>query len=302
VQNIAVVHLVRRQNGLAPLERFLNSYRTHSAGVPHDLAFIFKGFSSSSDLEPYDRILTDLPHRRQFISDWGYDLRPYFETVKQLKYDYFFFLNSFSRILAPNWLALLASWAQRKGVGIAGATGSCESFATNSRLRKEMLRRMSFLERTAWRARYVRRAPALGTGLLRAVAWLLGDLKIWDPIYFFPFFPNYHIRTNAFMASREVLLRLKVSPVLTKLSAYLVESGRNSVTSQVMRAGLRAIVVGQDGQGFEPESWHKSNTFRQGHQENLLVSDNQTEAYAQAGPAVREELSRLTWGEHSRPA
>ena len=300
MQKTAVVHLVRKQNGLEPLQHFLDSYRTHESGLPHDLIFILKGFSGVDDLGEYRQILADFPHKQFFVDDWGYDIRPYFETVRQFNYDHYCFFNSFSRILAPNWLALLYGWAGRKDVGMAGATGSYESFATNNRIRKKMLSTMSISGRIGWRIRHVANAPTLGEGVVRAGAWVLEEARIWDPVYFFPLFPNYHIRTNAFMASRDILLRLKVLPVISKVSAYLIESGRNSLTNQVLSAGLKAILVGRDGQGFEPESWHRSNIFRQGRQENLLVSDNQTVAYDRADKTQREEFAYLAWGEHAR--
>jgi hypothetical protein len=50
------------------------------------------------------------------------------------------------------------------------------------------------------------------------------------------------------------------------------------------------------------DQWHLSNTFRQSLQEDLLVSDNQTDAYASADTNGRARLSRLAWGEWARPA
>jgi hypothetical protein len=136
----------------------------------------------------------------------------------------------------------------------------------------------------------------------RAGAWLLGGLGLWKPSRHFPPFPNYHIRTNAFMASREVLLRVRVRPIVLKLSAFLLESGRSGLTRQVMAMGLKALVVDRTGRSFESGDWHLANTFRQSRQEDLLVEDNQTEAYARAERKERERLSRLAWGEYARPA
>jgi hypothetical protein len=62
-----------------------------------------------------------------------------------------------------------------------------------------------------------------------------------------------------------------------KLSAYKFESGKESLTNQVRNLGLRVLVVGRDGQAYDPEHWHRSNTFWQSREENLLVADNQTE-------------------------
>ena len=58
---LAAVHLVRKANGPSPFVAFLDSYRRHAAGVPHELALIFKGFSSAEEIEPYTTLARDLP-------------------------------------------------------------------------------------------------------------------------------------------------------------------------------------------------------------------------------------------------
>ena len=84
--------------------------------------------------------------------------------------------------------------------------------------------------------------------------------------------------------------------VLTKRGAYLFENGKHSLTKRVMRQGLKMIVVGRDGKGYEKEEWNRSGTFRQRNQENLLVADNQTRRYANADEAARNHLARAAWG------
>jgi hypothetical protein len=136
----------------------------------------------------------------------------------------------------------------------------------------------------------------------RAGDWLLGEMGLWDPARYFPPFPNYHVRTNAFMAARETLARVRIGTVFFKLSAFMFESGYDSLTNQILRLGLRPLIVGRDGQAYEKERWHLARTFRQGCQENLLVADNQTDDYADADAARRAELSKFAWGDHARPA
>lgn len=298
---IGVVHLVRRKNGPAPFERFLASYREYPAGIPHDLVLIFKGFPFSRGTEAYDRLLADVPHRRMYLADYGLDLRPYFKAVKTLDHRFLCFLNSFSRILDRDWLAKLHRWASAKGVGVAGATASYQSFSTSSRERDRMLREMEGAARLRWRIGHVFEDMQARLVAQRGAAWLLGVAGLWDPSRFFPSFPNYHVRTNAFMASRETLARVHIGPVFFKLSAFMFESGRDSLTNQLMQIGLRPVMVGRDGTGYEKEHWHVANIFRQGNQENLLIADNQTDLYAAADGEKRAELSRFAWGEHARP-
>lgn len=298
---IGVVHLVRRKNGPEPFERFLASYRKCPAGMPHDLILIFKGFSSGRGTQVYDRLLADVPHRRMYLADYGFDLRPYFKAVAMLEHRYLCFLNSFSCVLDRDWLAKLHRWASADGVGVVGATSSYQSFSSDSVERRLMLDKMNFSESLKWRISHIFKDPKPNLVVQRAAAWLLGALGIWNPARYFQPFPNYHVRTNAFMASRETLARIRLGPVFFKLSAFMFESGRNSMTNQIMRFGLRPLVVGRNGDAYEKEQWHLANTFWQGRQENLLVADNQTDAYSRAEFERKEELSKFAWGSFARP-
>lgn len=256
---IGVVHLVRRRNGPAPLRRFVDSYRRHAAGAEHELILLYKGFGKEV---PADcaQALAGISHQRMLLPDRGFDLQPYFAAVSGFGHEYFCFLNSFSRILAPGWLAKLRAPLASRTVGLVGVTGSCESLAA------------------------------------------LPVPKRWITQRYFPPFPNPHVRTNAFMAAREVLERVTLRPMLFKFFALACESGKEGLTAQVGRLGLEALVVDRHGAVFTRDQWHLSNTFRQSLQEDLLVSDNQTDAYACADAAGRARLSRLAWGERARPA
>lgn len=269
--------------------------------MPHDLILIFKGFPKGSETQDYDRLLVDVPHRRIYLADFGFDLRPYFKAVAMLEHHHLCFINSFSRILAHDWLIKLYRWATAEGVGVVGATASYQSFSSDSADRKLMLRSMPLNERLNWQIRHIFKDPQPRLVLQRTAAWVLGAMRIWSPARYFPFFPNYHVRTNAFMASREVLARVSMGLVIFKLSAYMFESGRNSMTAQIMRLGLRPLVVGRDGASYEKEDWPNANTFWQGRQENLLISDNQTDAYDNADIERKAELSKFAWGSFARP-
>jgi len=302
VVELGVVHLVREKNGLAPFEKFLASYRSHPAGVAHDLVLIFKGFQPGVNTDQYDRLLTEVPHQRLYMSDHGLDLAPYFAAVQRFDYRYFCFLNSFSRILVADWLSKLRHWIAAEGVGLVGATGSYESFATNYLERELTLDTLGPLARLQWRIKHILSDGNPQLVSLRLAVWILSSLGLADPGRYFPPFPNYHIRTNAFMALRETLLQIHVWRMLSKLSAFVFESGRNSLTNQILRLGLRPLVVTRTGEAFEKDRWHLSNTFRQSAQENLLVADNQTDAYEQASAEGRIRLSKQAWGPYARPA
>jgi hypothetical protein len=274
---ICVAHLVRRANDLSAVQTFLESYRRNAAGVPHDLLIIFKGFPGREQLAPYDELLADLPHKRLFVRDFGYDVRPYLKAAHEHAHRHFVFLNSFSRVMVPGWLEMMHRCAVRPGVGVVGATGSHQSILTDYHFLKWQIRK-------TW--------PAYMRPLVQLRRYLRYVVSIRS--HFLPF-PNYHVRTNAFMIAGDVLRRLRTKPFLRKWDAYHFESGIHSMTQQVLRGGLSAVVVGADGRGYAPRDWPDARTFWISQQENLLVSDNQTRAYDQGSENLRERLAFHAW-------
>ena len=112
-----------------------------------------------------------------------------------------------------------------------------------------------------------------------------------------PLFPNPHLRTNAFAARREQLMRVDWPTITSKMDARRFESGAQSLTRQLESFG-RAVVAGRDGRAYDVDAWQQSNTFRCGNETNLLVSDNRTREYLEASREQREDLERRAW--HAR--
>ena len=110
-----------------------------------------------------------------------------------------------------------------------------------------------------------------------------------------PAFPNPHLRTNAFAARRKQLMSIEWPTMTSKIDALRFESGAQSLTRQLQRFG-RAVVAGRDGHGYDADAWQESNTFRWGHETNLLVSDNRTREYLAASEVQRQDLERRAWG------
>jgi hypothetical protein len=117
-----------------------------------------------------------------------------------------------------------------------------------------------------------------------------------------PRFPNPHLRTNGFMASRQLMCSLRVPEVRTKSHAWELESGREGFTRQVWSRGLRTLVVGRDGKGYDVDQWYASATFRSGGQANLLLADNRTRQWDEADAGERGTLSRMAWGDNPEAA
>jgi hypothetical protein len=111
-------------------------------------------------------------------------------------------------------------------------------------------------------------------------------------------FPNPHVRTNAFCMRRATFLDLDIPMPQEKADANQLEAGPNSLTRQVLKRGLRAVVVNSAGEIFNAERGEArhADTFRWGLQQRLLVSDNRTRDYANTSQPAKEYLQRLAWG------
>lgn len=277
LSDVGVVHLIRKKNGLGPLEEFITTYRAHNAGISHDLLLIFKGFDTPPNLDGYADLLQGIPYTPLFVSDHGFDIGPYFVVANEFDYRYFCFLNSFSVLTTSGWLAKMYEHIRKEEAGLVGATGSWESIYS-TQLWSIRNRRRPFTPRRL-----------AGTALMHLQTQTTCSERFFAP------FPNPHLRTNAFMISRDVMLRLRAGPIRSKLDACRFESGKQGMTQQVQAMGLQPLVVGRDGKGYSVEEWPESCTFRSGEQANLLVADKQTRYYARQDAMTKHSLSACTW-------
>jgi hypothetical protein len=265
---IGLVHLVWAPLGVDPLREFLRSYHAHPAGTEHELVIVLNGAGAnrlaSRAREELLEELTGTEHRLIVLGRPVLDLAAYGQAARQLACENACFLNSYSVILADEWLGELSAALAEPDVGIVGASGSWESQA-------EWIR---------GRARY----------------WPQQLVAVRHARRDYPRFPNPHIRTSAFMLDRRVFLEISDERAATKRATYLLESGRLSITSRIQAQGLRSVVVGRDGRRYDVEEWAASHTFRSGEQENLLVADNQTRAYQIASASQRRRFARDSWG------
>jgi hypothetical protein len=145
-----------------------------------------------------------------------------------------------------------------------------------------------------WLLKLVSNLDQPGVGLVGATG-SYESLRDNDPR--FPKFPNMHIRSNAFMIDRDVFAAIaRQFTFADKIDAFLFESGPSSMTRQIQSRGLEVLVVGRNGHGYPPDSWPRSDTFRQGGQTNLLIGDNQTRHFDALPLPEQQALTRWTWG------
>jgi hypothetical protein len=235
-------------------------------------------------------------------------------------------------------LAHLDTHASRDDVGIVGATGSYESLFDSVGLYSKIawlynvygdaisvqaayyfdfyLRQAcpaAIIEPAAqlsprgierWRAKPARlvKRREQDLGFERYWANLVRPDAVFADYRRFPAFPNPHIRSNGFMVRRARLMPFDPSKISGKLDACAFESGRDSLTAQVRRAGLAAVLVANDGQGYDVPDWSRSGTFRLGDQSKLILTDNRTQDFASMPPGERSVHVRITWGDYLEPA
>lgn len=331
ISDLAVVYLARYAEGTTPVMNFIVSFERHSPGIAHDLVVIKKGFPSRKTA--LDQCLARAFPHSVSLSDDGFDIAAYAEAAAQLPHRRVVFLNTFSEITTDGWLRKLDSAFADKEVGIAGATGSYESplssmkhvqkgwwlfqnkgipnsagtlrllQAIRRRLPKRLATKLMSLAISYFSARSSRACDqtlddrfetywanqiAPGGTLER-----LKDMKL---------FPNPHIRTNAFMIERKLFLDVLPDSIETKNDSYFFESGPDGLTQQILRRGMKAVVVGANGRVYAMEEWGHSGTFRLGDQHNLLVKDNQSRAFQNMSAAERRAFTTMTWGDHRRPS
>jgi len=90
-------------------------------------------------------------------------------------------------------------------------------------------------------------------------------------------------------------LSLRSVPFRKKIDAYKFESGRRSMTRQILKRGFRPVVVDRHGRVYDTSEWKSSLTFWIDVQANLLVADNQTGSYANGSAERRRLLKNHAW-------
>ena len=310
------MHLVWAPLGTDPLRRFLESYTRHSAGVEHRLVILLNGFLADQDLTPWRRALEHASHEELRLRDPMQDVAAYRRAVECVDAPRYCFLNSYSEILADDWLAKFTNALEQPRAGLVGATGFWASMrsATLNGLMLPNAYRGVVPGRRAARAE-LSAIEASGSGgmtpdgdapaersLQQSIRATLRTLRpVPERLLRFEGFPAPHLRTNGFIVTRDTFSSISARSLDRKMDAHRLESGRDSLTRQVQRLGLRALVIDRDGAVYEHEDWPASRTLWQCDQDGLLVADNQTRLYAEGAIERRRLLSAFAWGQHADP-
>jgi hypothetical protein len=291
VPDTGVVYLYRHAEGKGPVRTFVDSYRAYRAGADHDLHVIFKGFPGLRSLGAARRLFEPFSINIIECEDEGYDIGSYIAAAQSLSNRRLIFFNTFSEILADNWLAYFENALDQPGIGVVGATGSWQALSSGpealikgiwrhpvSYLKHSEDGKPMFLSDT----QHPDARPPFLRLALDAARLSLYPLRLYQ----YGRYPNPHIRTNAFMIRRKLFLSLHATRFKRKSDVYRFESGRRSMTKQITALGLAPLLVDRFGRSYRLHDWKKSSTFWVDDQANLLIADNQTRDYA-AGTAER---------------
>lgn len=306
MRDVAVIYLFRFAEGESPVSRFLESYRKHPAGIDHDFYVVFKGFPDQATLAAGRALFANVCFTPIELDDSGYDIGSYLNAAKIVPNSHLIFLNTFSQIRGKDWLRHFDCTLRISNVGLVGATGSWQANTSSYEAA------IANVLRGEWRQQSARILPQswverLGLGWpeelndhmpghrLTVKQLVFAPLAYAQIFYEYGRFPNPHIRTNAFMIEREQFLALKFPAFVSKQDVYRFESGRRSLTRQILANGLKPVVVGRNGTMYEIAEWRSSSTFWTNDQDNLIIADNRTVDYAQGEQSFRTRLENSAW-------
>jgi hypothetical protein len=337
-RNVGVVYLAWHALGCDVFKQFADSYKGLPAGCEHDLIVIYAGFQTQAELNNAAAVFRDIPHIRVEIGELRLDIGYYLETARRVTHEFLCFLNTYTKLTTPNWLAHLYKHVSQEGVGIVGATASYESLfdsfglyqkaiwvtgESGNRIPERTNHYLGFILSyncpgsvvepavlpaastvARWKARVVRyiRDSEQDVGFRERWRTLTAPNMVFADYLRFPAFPNPHVRSSGFMVRRKRLMAFDSSQIKTKYDACAFESGLDSLTAQVRREGLSALVVTNDGQGYDVADWWRSGTFRLDREERLILTDNRSGEFLHMSPGERTTHLRITWGDYVQPA
>ena len=282
MEKVAVVYLSWIPYGIDQLKEFLKSYKGHSAGVSHQLIFIFNGVQTEDDYISFLNYAEEHLGCEIFfyVMEKGQDIDAYFYVANNVNASFILFLNTYSRILSDNWLLNYANAFNSSKMGLVSATASGMSYYS------------AVFQKNTWKWEFDKSFH----NQFRKYKLLIKASFYWR--YLFKAFPNYHLRTNAFMIRREIMLTVKCPHLSSKFKAYLFESGVDSLTNQILKMNLDVNMIDRNGMLYDSSHWKNAPVFWNDKQQLLMIADNQTEKYINASKEEQRFMTYLAWGTH----
>lgn len=286
---------------MAVFDSFLTSYANNEAGAEHELVLLYNGFSDSQPLHPFRERAGGLARREIVLDAPCLDLAAYRQAAAKLEHERLCFVNSYSEVTLAGWLALLEAPLAQRRFGASGATGSYGSHLEYDLFQLGLRSRYGDAfdgRRTAREVMY----ELSGEPLPGAVEhWFYALTMVAARRRGAARFPAPHLRSNGFLIDRPLFAEVCSGPARTKWDTYRIESGPGSITARLRSLNRPPVVVDRRGVAREIPEWHRGDVFLQAAQDDLLITDNQTQCYAGASRRQRAVLSASAWGPWARP-
>ncbi len=251
--------------GLPAFNKFLASYEKYGAGIEHKLTILLRAFENN--LEDYNKIkeICSAKNIKTLDTiDVGLDFGAYLDSAKQSDADYICCLNTSCEIMCDDWLKKLYSPIEEDNkyqmVGISGAYDPCPNYIRDYRSVNSLFGKVVVFFKRLNLFRYLYR-------------YLFATIRKG--------YPNYHLRTPAFLIKRELLTEyFEIYDLPTdKLGAYRVEGDeRHSLSQFVLTKGFDFCVADKFGVKFDKQDFDKSETYCS-EKKNYIIKDRQQEMY-----------------------
>jgi len=265
-KKILVLYLCTKFVSKKKFLKFLKFYNKYNAGISHRLLICLKNFNIN-DLIFYRRKLKDLKYIEFLDSSKNndYDFGSYCRVAKIYSDYLILFMNDHSYPIRNNWLKIILG--NYKSKSIIATTASYQSISSDSKYRNKHDSILTYF------------------------------YKFFLYFFKFPIFPNPHLRTTNFlMHSKDFLKYDFPKNYKSKLEAWSVESGRNSLTNFFKRKKYHILVVNSDGEVFKEKDWKKSETYCYQKQSKLILADKHTDKYLSLKKKAQVKKQITVWG------
>lgn len=285
---IDVIYIARGIDwGIKTVKKFIESYKNHPAGYPHNLIIAAKAWETlPEEYAELKQLANEAGAEIINLPDDGLDFGAYYRTIQNRSSDYIFCLSTFCVILQDNWLKVFTdNMIKNTNLKLAAPMGSWEKCPVNI---QNILNEV--------KARHKIR------NLNYKLDKVLSVIKNFGTIVKYSLlpqnFPNYHIRTCAFIVDSQLFINYFTDKKLpkNKLQAYCIESGKESLTQYCIKNGYQVGILGKDNKLYAKEEWDKSKTFRCPDMSNLLIMDKQAKLYINSDTNEKAFLEKVTWG------
>jgi hypothetical protein len=229
---------------------------------------IFKGWNKKDHINPKS-FFNNIKKKINFFyfSDDGFDLGTYFKILKYINEEYIYFFNSTSKIVNKNFFKYSIKAMLDKKLGLLGYAGS---FGTL----RPSIKRIFFKLKID-----------INKNFINTLKIFLIDI-ISFPYYLylyknFPKFPNPHIRSHVFLIQKNLYKQFSKNSKYpkTKIEVCELESGKKGLTQFVQQNGYDVKVINSKNKIYNVKECDKSETWRTGRKQLVLVADYATVFY-----------------------